>query len=90
MTFYQLYIPPDWVVIRVVRKDGIVSWGDEGFSDNYKQERRKKIILNINPGFAKPRPVVSDSVYDVKENEVYDGLAYLLVAKKRVDVHGVI
>ena len=69
--------------IRVVRKDGIVSWGDEGFSDNYKHERRKKLMLKINPGFAKPRPIVPDSVYDVKENEVYDGLGYLVVAKKR-------
>ena len=69
--------------IRVVKKDGIVSWGDEGFSDNYKHERRKKMMLKINPGFAKPRPVIPDTVYDVKENEVYDGLAYLVVAKKR-------
>jgi ubiquinone/menaquinone biosynthesis C-methylase UbiE len=69
--------------IRVVRKDGIVSWGDEGFSENYRNERRKKLMLKINPGFAKPRPVVPDSVYDVKENEVYEGLAYLVVARKR-------
>jgi ubiquinone/menaquinone biosynthesis C-methylase UbiE len=69
--------------IRVVKKDGIVSWGDEGFSKNYRNERRKKMMLRINPGFAKPRPVVPDSVYDIKENEVYDGLAYLVVARKR-------
>jgi ubiquinone/menaquinone biosynthesis C-methylase UbiE len=69
--------------IRVVKKDGIVSWGDEGFSDNYKHERRKKMMLKINPGFAKPRPVVPDSVYDVKENVIYDGLAYLIVARKK-------
>ena len=69
--------------IRVVKKDGIVSWGDEGFSPNYKNERRKKIMLKVNPGFSKPRPVIPDLVYDVKENEVYDGLAYLVVAKKR-------
>ena len=56
--------------IRVVKKDGIVSWGDEGFSDNYKHERRRKMMLKINPGFAKPHPIVPDSVYDVKENEV--------------------
>jgi ubiquinone/menaquinone biosynthesis C-methylase UbiE len=69
--------------IRVVRKDGIVSWGDEGFSENYSNERRKKLMVKINPGFAKPRPIVPDSVHDVKENEVYDGLAYLVVARKR-------
>jgi ubiquinone/menaquinone biosynthesis C-methylase UbiE len=69
--------------IRVVRKDGIVSWGDEGFSENYRNERRKKLMVKINPGFAKPHPIIPDSVYDVKENEVYDGLGYLVVAKKR-------
>ena len=68
--------------IRVVKKDGIVSWGDEGFSENYSNERRKKIMLKVNPGFSKPRPIIPDSVYNVVENEVYDGLAYLIVAKK--------
>lgn len=68
--------------IRVVRKDGIVSWGDEGFSDNYKQERRNKLMMKINPGFTKPHPVIPDIVYNVKENEVYEGLAYLIVARK--------
>lgn len=60
-----------------------MSWGDEGFSPDYKNERCKKIMLHINPGFAKPRPVIPDSVYNVQENEVYGGLAYLIVAKKR-------
>jgi len=69
--------------IRVVKKDGIVSWGDEGFSEDYKVSAEKKIMIKINPGFAKPRPIIPDSLYDVKENEVYDGLAYLIVAKKR-------
>jgi hypothetical protein len=40
-------------------------------------------MLKINPGFAKPRPIIPHSVYDVIENEVYDGLGYLVVAKKR-------
>jgi ubiquinone/menaquinone biosynthesis C-methylase UbiE len=69
--------------IRVVKKDGIVSWGDEGFSPNYKHERRKKLMLRINPGFARPRPVIPDSVHNVIENDVYGGLAYLVVAKKK-------
>lgn len=36
-------------------------------------------MLKINPWFAKHCPVIPDSVYEVKENEVYDGLAYLVV-----------
>jgi ubiquinone/menaquinone biosynthesis C-methylase UbiE len=82
----NLFNDPDKAIsefIRVVKKDGIVSWGDEGFSPNYRNERRKKIMLRINPGFAKPRPLIPDNVYDVNENEVYDGLAYLVVARKR-------
>jgi ubiquinone/menaquinone biosynthesis C-methylase UbiE len=69
--------------IRVVKKDGIVSWGDEGFSENYRNELRKKIMLKVNPGFTKPHPLIPETVYDVKENVVYDGMAYLVVAKKR-------
>jgi ubiquinone/menaquinone biosynthesis C-methylase UbiE len=69
--------------VRVVKKDGIVSWGDEGFSENYRNEKRKKLMVKINPGFAKPHPGIPESVYDLKENQVYEGLAYLVVAKKR-------
>jgi ubiquinone/menaquinone biosynthesis C-methylase UbiE len=69
--------------IRVVKKDGIVSWGDEGFSPDFKHDLRRKILLRINPGFAKPHPVIPDSVYDAVENEVYSGLGYLVVARKR-------
>ncbi|MGC1389835.1 MAG: methyltransferase domain-containing protein [Bacteroidales bacterium] len=69
--------------IRVVKKEGIVSWGDEGFSEKYRNERRKRIMLKINPGFAKPRPQIPDTLYDVQENEVYDGLAYLVVTRKK-------
>lgn len=69
--------------IRVVKKDGIVSWGDEGFSKDYPNEQRKKIMTKINPGFSKPHPAIPNSVYEVFEYEVYDGNAYLVVAKKR-------
>lgn len=82
----NLFNDPDKAIsefIRVTKKDGIVSWGDEGFSPNYKNERRKKIMLRVNPGFSKPRPEIPDSVYDTIENEVYNGLAYLVTAKKR-------
>lgn len=68
--------------IRVVKKGGIVSWGDEGFSPDYKHERRRKILLRINPGFAKPHPAIPDSVYDAVEKEVYNGLGYLVVSLK--------
>ncbi|HVN59284.1 MAG TPA: methyltransferase domain-containing protein [Bacteroidales bacterium] len=68
--------------VRVVRKGGTVSWGDEGISPNYKDERRKKIAQWINPGFIKTRPGIPSTVCDVKQFDVYGGLAYLVVAKK--------
>jgi len=69
--------------VRVVKKNGIVTWGDEGFSENYSNERRKRMLVRINPGFAKPRPPVPETVYNVDTKEVYDGLGYLIIAKKR-------
>jgi ubiquinone/menaquinone biosynthesis C-methylase UbiE len=70
--------------VRVVKNGGIVSWGDEGISESYSDKRRKKIALKMNPGFSKPKPAVPETVIDVVENEVYGGLAYLVVAKKRM------
>jgi ubiquinone/menaquinone biosynthesis C-methylase UbiE len=69
--------------IRVVKKDGIISWGDEGISKNYKNKIRRRIAIRINPGFLKPRPSIPDSVCDTKEFEVYNGLAYMVVTRKR-------
>lgn len=69
--------------VRVVKSYGIVSWGDEGFSKKYPDNFRKKILSKINPGYLKPKPPVPDSVYDVREYEVYAGLAYLVVCRKK-------
>ena len=68
--------------IRVVKRNGIVSWGDEGFSKDYKSKTRRKILATINPGFLKPMPKIPDSLRDVKLHEVYGGLGYLVVARK--------
>jgi ubiquinone/menaquinone biosynthesis C-methylase UbiE len=68
--------------IRVVKKDGIVCWGDEGISENYTDKRRKKIALRMNPGFALPHPEIPETVSVLNEYEVYGGLGYLVVAKK--------
>ena len=68
--------------IRVVKTNGLVSWGDEGFSKNYKNEIRRKILATINPGFLKPMPTIPDTLHEVKIHEVYGGLGYLVAAKK--------
>ena len=68
--------------IRVTKKDGIVVWGDEGFSPNLVINRRKRFITKVNPGFLKARPAIPNGLACVKEYEVYNGLAYLVVGEK--------
>ena len=82
----NLFNDPDGAIqefIRVVKRNGIVSWGDEGFSKNYRSETRKKILAAVNPGFLKPMPGIPDSVHETTVHHVYGGLGYLIVAKKR-------
>lgn len=69
--------------IRVVKKDGIVSWGDEGFSPKLPDNFKNRILVKTNPGFLKPHPVIPDSIASVQVSEVYGGYAYLVVGKKR-------
>jgi ubiquinone/menaquinone biosynthesis C-methylase UbiE len=81
----NLFNDPDKAVqefIRVVRRNGIVSWGDEGFSKSYKSETRKKILTMLNPGFRKTMPNIPDILHETELHEVYGGLGYLVVAKK--------
>jgi ubiquinone/menaquinone biosynthesis C-methylase UbiE len=82
----NLFNDPDTAItefVRVVRKGGIVCWGDEGFSPNYPEGRKKKILTRMNPGYLKPRPAIPSSVEDVMVREVYGGTGYLVVAKKK-------
>lgn len=69
--------------IRVVKKDGLVSWGDERFSPDYPNNFRKSLLSKLNPGFLKPMPEVPDSVYEAQVKEVYKGHAYLVTARKK-------
>ncbi|HRA00642.1 MAG TPA: methyltransferase domain-containing protein, partial [Thermoflexales bacterium] len=69
--------------IRVVKKDGLVSWGDERFSSDYPNDFRKSLLSKLNPGFLKPMPETPESVYDVQMQEVYKGHAYLITARKK-------
>jgi ubiquinone/menaquinone biosynthesis C-methylase UbiE len=49
----NLFNDPDRALrefIRVAKKNGVVSWGDEGFSKNYKGEIRRRILAKLNPG----------------------------------------
>ncbi len=82
----NLFNAPDKAIkefARVTKKDGLVSWGDEGFSDTYPAGFTKTMLCKMNPGFLKPRPNIPDSVYETKSYVVYQGLAYLITSKKR-------
>jgi hypothetical protein len=68
--------------IRVTKTDGIVSWGDEGFAEDYPNNLRRKILSRMNPGYIKTRQSVPAQVYDTKDYEVYNGLGYLVVGNK--------
>jgi ubiquinone/menaquinone biosynthesis C-methylase UbiE len=68
--------------VRVVRSDGLVSYGDEGFGKSYPHSMRRRILAKINPGFVKPRPTTPNGISDIKEHEVYGGLGYLVVARR--------
>ena len=81
----NLFNDPDRALrefIRVVKKDGILSWGDEGFSKSYKGEVRKRILAKLNPGFLKAVPGIPETLHAQKVHEVYGGLGYLIVARK--------
>lgn len=68
--------------VRVVRKGGIVAWGDEGFSPDILDSWKKDILIKTNPGFLEPKPPIPQGLTDIKEYEVYNGYAYLTVGKR--------
>ncbi len=81
----NLYNEPEKAVkdfVRVVKKNGIVSWGDESSSDKIPDGWKKKFLIKMNPGYLKPRPLIPDGLVNVKEYEVYAGYGYLVVGIK--------
>lgn len=81
----NLYNEPEKAIkdfVRVVKKNGIVSWGDEASSNNIPDGWKKKFLTKMNPGYLKPRPPIPDGFKNVKEYEVYGGYGYLIVGTK--------
>jgi len=68
--------------VRVAKKGGIVSWGDEGFSPGYPDGMKKRMLVRMNPGFLRSLPAVPETLGDVKTYEVFFGMGYLNVGKK--------
>ena len=69
--------------VRVVKRRGIVAYGDEGFAKGYPDGWRKRILSRMNPGFIKTRPAIPDGLSEVVEHTVYGGLGYLVVGTRK-------
>jgi ubiquinone/menaquinone biosynthesis C-methylase UbiE len=70
--------------VRVVRKGGIVSWGDEQLSEHYRRRHpwRSKVLRRLNPGYLQTPPAVPGALHEVQCHEVCQGLGYLVVARR--------
>lgn len=68
--------------VRVVRKGGIVAWGDEEMSKNFRHPLGRRILPRLNPGFLKTPPEIPSGLCNVKKHEVYHGIGYLVVAQR--------
>ncbi len=68
--------------VRVVRKGGIVIWGDEQMSQNFKHPLGRRVLPLLNPGFLKTPPNAPKDLCDIEQYEVYKGLGYLVVARR--------
>jgi ubiquinone/menaquinone biosynthesis C-methylase UbiE len=83
----NLFSEPDKALaefVRVVRKGGMVSWGDEQLSARYcdRHPWRSKILPRLNPGYARTPPAVPKALGEVRCHEVCEGLGYLVVARR--------
>lgn len=68
--------------VRVVRKGGIVAWGDEQMSKDFRHPLGRFLLPHLNPGFLKTPPAIPHGVSDLRKYTVYGGLGYLNVAFK--------
>jgi ubiquinone/menaquinone biosynthesis C-methylase UbiE len=68
--------------VRVVRKGGLVAWGDEHMSNRFKHPVGRWLLPLLNPGIHKPIPPVPPGLQDVKYYEVYRGIAYFFIGVK--------
>jgi ubiquinone/menaquinone biosynthesis C-methylase UbiE len=68
---------------RVVKKGGMVVIGDEGFSADFPDGIRKKILTRMNPGYLKGEPPPLPRSLKLKSHVVtFGGCGYLIIAVK--------
>lgn len=68
--------------VRVVRKGGLVSWGDEQMSEEFTHPIGRRMLPRVNPGFNKTPPAVPVGVMNATKHVVYEGLGYLFLSTK--------
>ena len=63
---------------RVLRPGGLLFLGDEGFIETVPVRGwRRRLVLNFNPGFRRPPPDIPPQLTLVRQQDPYDGLAFL-------------
>jgi ubiquinone/menaquinone biosynthesis C-methylase UbiE len=67
--------------MRVVRKGGLIAWGDEQMSEEFRHPVGRWLLPIVNPGFHAALPQIPSSLIDVRSYTVYNGLGYLITAK---------
>jgi ubiquinone/menaquinone biosynthesis C-methylase UbiE len=81
----NLFNAPDQAIsefVRVVRKGGLVAWGDEQMDESFAHPIGRRVLPRINPGFKKIPPPLPASVTRATKHVVYGGLGYLVVGTK--------
>jgi len=70
---------------RVVKPGGWVVFGDEHFSESWRNRRdwRVRLLRKMNPGFNRTPPTTPTSLECVAEREVIGGLGYLRICHVR-------
>lgn len=70
--------------VRVVRKGGLVCWGDEKMSKNFRHPVGRWLLPRLNPGYLKEQPPIPNHLENIRQYEVYKGLGYLIIGNKKV------
>ncbi len=77
----KLFSSPQRAVMecaRVLRPGGLLFLGDEGFAPTIPPRGwRRRLLLRMNPCFRRPPPEVPPRLTLKKQDNVYDGLAFL-------------
>lgn len=68
--------------VRVVRKGGLLAWGDEQRDKSFAHPIGRLVLPRINPGFKKIPPQLPANVTHATKHVAYNGLGYLVIGTK--------